>query len=170
MSVYVLAPDNTVEKYPYSLTDLIFNNPETSFPNPMTNEVAADFSTYPVVETPQPLYDPISENLDWVDPILEDGVWVQQWSVSAATPEEITEREIQAKQTNKQIASQLLSETDWVDIPAVSDPNNIPHLENREEFNTYRLTLRAIAVTPPVTVDPWPVEPEEIWVTENVHI
>ena len=163
MSVYVLAPNNTVQKYPYSLTDLIFDNPETSFPNPMTDEIAADFSTYPVLETPRPSYDPITENIDWIDPVLENGVWVQQWAVSPATPEEIAQREEQAKASNKATASQLLAETDWTDIPAVSDPLNDPHLTNRDAFNAYRLQLRGIAVTPPVTVDPWPVKPTEIW-------
>lgn len=163
MSVYVLAPNNLVQKYPYTLTDLIFDNTETSFPSPMTDALAADFNTYPVVETPQPVYDPITENLDWIDPILENGVWVQQWAVSPATPEEIVQREEQAKANNKAIASQLLAETDWTDIPAVSDPANDPHLTNRDAFNTYRLQLRGIAVNPPITVDPWPVKPVEVW-------
>lgn len=166
MSVYVLTQNGVVQKYPYTLTDLILDNPETSFPNPMTDEIAADFNTYPVVETPQPSYDPITENLDWVNPMLENGVWVQQWSVSAATPEEIEKRGIQAKQTNKAQASQLLSETDWVDLGPVGDPAVVPHLANVAEFNSYRLALRAIAVNPPITVDPWPIKPEELWVTE----
>lgn len=163
MSVYVFAPDNTVAKYPYSLTDLIFDNPETSFPNQMTDEIAAKFNTYPVVETPQPSYNPISENLVWADPISENGVWVQQWAVTQATPEEIAQRETQAKESNKSRAKSELAETDWTDIPAVSDPANNPHLVNRDEFNTYRLQLRSIAVNPPVTVDPWPVKPNEVW-------
>lgn len=163
MSVYVFAPNYEVQIYPYSLTDLIFANPETSFPNPMTDEIAADFSTYPVQETPQPAYNVITENLDWIDPILEEGVWVQQWAVSPATPEEIAQREVQAKQVNKSQAASLLAATDWVDIPSVSDPANDPHLTNKDEFNTYRLALRQIAVYPPVTVDPWPVKPEEVW-------
>lgn len=166
MSVYVLAPNNTVQTYPYTLTDLVLANPETSFPSSITDEIASDFSVYPVQEMPQPSYDPITENLDWVDPILENAVWVQQWAVSAATPEEVAQREAQARASNKNKASQLLSETDWVDIPAVSDPANIPHLANTAAFNSYRLALRVIAVTPPVTVDPWPVKPVEIWVTE----
>lgn len=71
--------------------------------------------------------------------------------------------EQQAKNDNKLKATQLLQETDWVDIPAVSDPLNNPHLTNRNEFNSYRLVLRGIAVNPPVVVDPWPVCPVEIW-------
>lgn len=98
MSIYVLAPTNVVQAYPYALTDMIRANPETSFPSPMTDEIAADFSVYPVKEVPQPAYDPLTENLDWIDPRLEDGVWVQQWSVSAATPEQIAQRLEQKRQ------------------------------------------------------------------------
>lgn len=163
MSVYVLAPNNVVQKYPYTLTNLILDNTDTSFPTPMNDALAADFGTYPVVETPQPTYDSITQNLIWANPLLEGSIWVQQWAVEPATPEEIAQRQEQAKNSNKQRASQLLIETDWTDIPAVSDPANNPHLTNRDAFNAYRLQLRSIAVNPPVTVDVWPVKPEEVW-------
>lgn len=163
MSIYVKVIDNTVKQYPYSIGDMLADNPTVSFAQPISLETAADFSAYPVQETPQPAYNVITENIDWIDPILEEGIWVQQWAVSPATPEEIAQREVQAKQANKTQASSLLAATDWVDIPSVSDPANDPHLTNKADFNTYRLALRQIAVYPPVTVDPWPVKPEEVW-------
>lgn len=67
---------------------------------------------------------------------------------------------------NKSHAEQLLRDTDWVEVPSVSDTTRIPHLANYEEFMTYRLALRAIAVTPLVVVIEWPVLPTENWVTE----
>lgn len=163
MSYYVYAPNGIVRKYPYSLADLVSDHPYTSFPAAIPDSLAADFDVFPVKDTPVPTYNPIAENLIWSDPVLVDGIWVQQWAVEDATPEEIAERELQAQQANKAQAQSLLSATDWTDIPAVSDPANNPHLVNRDEFNAYRLQLRGIAVNPPVTVDPWPVQPEEIW-------
>jgi len=75
----------------------------------------------------------------------------------APTPEEI-----QAQ--NKATASQLLQETDWVEVPSVSDPANNPHLTNLSAFLAYRNSLRSIAVNPPTTpVDPWPTKPTEEW-------
>lgn len=75
----------------------------------------------------------------------------------APTPEEI---QVQ----NKATASQFLQETDWVEVPSVSNQANNPHLVNLSEFLIYRNALRGIAVNPPTTpVDPWPTKPAERW-------
>jgi len=163
MPLYVKATDNTVIKYPYSLGDMLADNPTVSFAQPISLETAAEYDTFLVEEIPTPSYDPITQNLIATNPDFVGGVWVQTWAVENATPAEIEQREVQAKQANKSQAASLLAATDWVDIPSVSDTANDPHLTNKDEFNTYRLALRQIAVYPPVTVDPWPVKPEEIW-------
>lgn len=64
---------------------------------------------------------------------------------------------------NKTTAMNMLSETDWVEVPSVSDPNNTPHLTNKAEFDTYRLWLRAFAVNPEAGEIQWPVKPVEVW-------
>jgi len=71
-----------------------------------------------------------------------------------------------SKQQNKTQAETLLQQTDWVELSDVSDPANPPWLTNKAEFTSYRAALRAIAINPPITVDPWPTKPEEIWSTE----
>ena len=110
-------------------------------------------------------YDQSTQVLEPATPYILDNQ-VYTVAVRDMTPEEKEAYDNSLKAKNKAQAQSLLSATDWVDIPAVSDPANIPHLVNTAEFNTYRLALRVIAVTPPVTVDPWPEKPEEIWVTE----
>ena len=99
MSVYVLVSDGVIEQYPYTLTDLLRSQPTVSFAVPVSDEMAERFGVFRVTETPQPSYDPITENLNWVVPILEDGVWVQQWSVTPATSEEIAQRLEQKRQS-----------------------------------------------------------------------
>lgn len=138
--------------------------PYTSFPSSGPDAVwLAENSCMPVtVWLP---YDQATQVLAPANPYIMDGV-VYTVIVRDMTPEEKESYGNSLKAQNKSQAQTLLTETDWVDIPAVSDPANIPHLANKDEFNTYRLALRAIAVTPPVTVDPWPVKPEEVWVTE----
>jgi hypothetical protein len=66
----------------------------------------------------------------------------------APTPEEIVfQNELKAKQ--------LLSESDWTQLPDVP-------LTNKEDWEIYRSALRDIATNP--TLDPvWPVEPFVIW-------
>lgn len=56
----------------------------------------------------------------------------------------------------------LLTATDWVEIPSVSNVSNTPHLINYSDFISYRLALRAIAVSP--TINPiLPIIPIEQW-------
>lgn len=90
--VYVLATNNTVDKYPYSLTDMRLANPTVSFPANIPDELAANFNVFPVVEVTPPSYDPNTQNIVWVDPVYANGVWTQQWRVDNMTPEEIAAR------------------------------------------------------------------------------
>lgn len=59
-------------------------------------------------------------------------------------------------------AKELLSSTDWVEIPSVTNPNITPHLENENEFIAYRAALRELAVRP-VANPNFPVAPKEQW-------
>lgn len=95
---------------------------------------------------------------DWV--FNAQAAWYN--AANPPPPPAPTPEEIQAQ--NKAIASQLLTDTDWVEVPSVSDPANNPHLINLADFLSYRNALRAIAVNPPATpVDPWPAKPAESW-------
>ena len=76
------------------------------------------------------------------------------------TPEEI-------KAKNKLQAESLLQATDWTEGKSVRDVTRTPHLVNCDEFDDYRVALRAIAVNPPETeITEWPVEPDEQWSTQ----
>ena len=59
-------------------------------------------------------------------------------------------------------AKRLLLDTDWSELPSVSDPANTPHLVNQSDFIAYRTTVRLFAVNPvvnpsfpPVPVAQW---------------
>lgn len=66
---------------------------------------------------------------------------------------------------NKNRASDLLSETDWTQIPSVSDPaQSNPYLANAEAFATYRSAVREIAVNPVAGNIDWPTKPTAVWV------
>jgi hypothetical protein len=155
--MYVLAKDNVVQTYPYGPDVLRRDNPQTSFPDVMDDANLATWDVYPVTPTTQPTYDYITQNCVEVNPVYTDGVWTQQWSVTPATPEEIAQRDADAKQSNKSQAEYLLQQTDWSQMPDVD-------LVNKADFTAYRAEVRAIALNPPVTVSEWPVKPDEIWV------
>jgi len=64
---------------------------------------------------------------------------------------------------NKTEAMSLLQQTDWVELPSVSDPSSTPHLTNVNEFLAYRSAIRAIAVNPPSEPAVFPDKPQESW-------
>lgn len=49
--MYVLAPNQTAEKFPYSIGDLRKDNPQTSFPKNPSDELLASYNVFPVVST-----------------------------------------------------------------------------------------------------------------------
>lgn len=64
---------------------------------------------------------------------------------------------------NKLQAIKLLAITDWVNEPDVYNVNNSPHLVNRDEFLSYRIQLRQVAVYPTAGLIEWPLKPKEQW-------
>ena len=82
------------------------------------------------------------------------------------TESEKAEIKAKIKQSNKQKAKDLLSETDWTTISDVSSPDKCnPYLSNPSDFISYRNALRAIVFNPPDTEIEFPAIPEEIWQT-----
>lgn len=98
MPIYVKATANTVIKYPYSLGDMLADNPTVSFAQPISLETAAEYDTFLVEEMPVPSYDPITQNLIATNPDFVGGVWVQTWTIENATPAEIEQRLEQKRQ------------------------------------------------------------------------
>jgi hypothetical protein len=148
---------------PLSNMVLINQHPETSFPVDLTPDIVEGYG-FGLYEYSPKLIPSVYEKVVESYPVKNDfGVWVQVWEIVQMTQKEIDEKNKELKNANKLIASQLLSQTDWVELPSVSNPAVNPHLLNLNEFLTYRESLRAIAVNPPVTVQKWPVKPNEVW-------
>jgi hypothetical protein len=64
---------------------------------------------------------------------------------------------------NKRKAQQLLSDTDWVELPSVSDTNQAKYLTNLNEFITYRGALRQIMLDLQDGAVAWPKQPPAVW-------
>jgi hypothetical protein len=90
--MYVLAPNQTVETFPYSIGDLRRDNRNTSFPRNPSEEMLADWNVFPVIEQEPPSFNPATQNLNQVNPMLVDGEWLQAWEVTDSSAEEIAER------------------------------------------------------------------------------
>lgn len=98
----------------------------------------------------------IIENLpDWA--INAQNAWIA--ANAPKPPKPITSEQ------NKEIAINLLAQTDWSAIPDVSDSTKSnPYLSNSNEFIAYRNLIRAIAINPPDGSINWPIKPNAIWV------
>ena len=65
---------------------------------------------------------------------------------------------------NKSTAIGLLQQTDWTQIPSVSDPAlSNPYLANKNEFDIYRNSVRQYALNPVEGDITWPTMPQEVW-------
>lgn len=65
---------------------------------------------------------------------------------------------------NKQTAIGILQQTDWTQIPSVSDPAlSNPYLANKNAFDIYRNAIRQYALNPVAGNINWPTMPVEQW-------
>lgn len=178
MALYIRLSDGL---YPVSEQFIRNTNQNTSFSTPFIAP-----SEYAIVH-PSPLptiENPVLQVAEELPPeMVGNGNWEQRWGIRdiyfdytdaqgiTYTKEELEANAIAAdenlkKQSNSLQATRLLQAEDWIENPSVSNTALIPHLSNFEEYMTYRLALRAIAINPPVNVEVWPQAPEKVWITE----
>lgn len=84
--MYVFAPNQEVETYPYSIGLLRRDNPQTSFPSEPSLELLAEWNVFPVTAT-TPSFDPLTEDASEGIPQLVDGEWTQSWEITTVAPE-----------------------------------------------------------------------------------
>lgn len=103
---------------------------------------------------------PIAEPLFWIDcpdTITTDWTYVDGKFIPYTPP-------VPTADENKSTATQLLSATDWTQIPSVSDPSlSNPYLANKLAFDQYRNEVRQYAVYPIAGNITWPTIPTEQW-------
>jgi hypothetical protein len=150
--MYVFAPNQTVETFPYSIGALRRDNRNTSYPRNPSDAVLADWNVFPVVEQSPPEYNPANQNLNQLNPTLTAGEWLQTWQVTAASAEEIAER-LQDKEAEvRQQRNELLSACDWTQLP--DSP------ADHEAWATYRQELRDVTAQEGFPWDvTWPEAP-----------
>jgi hypothetical protein len=76
----------------YSVRQLRRDNPNTSFPQDIPDDVLAEYGVYPLAPIEQPSFDPAVERPAEGTPVLQNGKWVQTWDLVPLTPEELAER------------------------------------------------------------------------------
>jgi hypothetical protein len=90
--MFVKTHNGSAIDYPYGLAELRRDNPQTSFPNFLSEGVMADYGIHPVQPTAKPAFNRVTEKVEEGTPELVDGQWVQTWQVVAASADEIAAR------------------------------------------------------------------------------
>jgi hypothetical protein len=142
--LYVKAINNQIVAYPYTQTDLVWDNPSTSFPMGGVPEATlAEWNMFPVHRADQPVVDPLAQKVIEIAPLFDGRSWIQRWDVQALSQDEID------AMTNQQAASvradrnARLAATDWRVIKALEEGNGLDF-----DLATYRQALRDVPSQP----------------------
>jgi len=142
--MYVKIVNNSVSKFPYNISDLKKENPNISFPNPITEDALSAFDVYPVTPTATPDFDNkthrVKQSVEFID-----GTWTQTWQLQEL-PEEQASANIRAER------NRCLINSDWTQLPDSPVDSAL--------WLTYRQSLRDITQQTgfPWNIN-WPIKP-----------
>jgi hypothetical protein len=132
----------------YTLGQLRRDNPQTSFPKLIPDEMLASYDVYPYTRSATPAYDPLAWRLGDDEFVNTDGTWTLPFKL-----EQLPQEQAESNVRNRRAV--LLAETDWVVIMHTEKGTNIP-----VEWELYRQALRDITAQAgfPYEVT-WPTKP-----------
>ena len=115
--LYVQAINNQIVAYPYTQTDLIRDNPSTSFPSGGISPASlAEWNVFPVHFADQPVVDALAQRVVELAPLYDGQSWIQQWSVEALSQDEINANTAQQAAAVRADRNARLAATDWTQI------------------------------------------------------
>lgn len=85
--MYVLAPNQTVQVYPYSYKQFHIDNPGINLDQNISDDDLSEYNIFPVKITPKPEYNFHTQFIEELNPTLVDGEWVQTWQVNTLSSE-----------------------------------------------------------------------------------
>tara|TARA_R110000868_G_scaffold95476_1_gene262576 strand:- start:84 stop:518 length:435 start_codon:yes stop_codon:yes gene_type:complete len=132
----------------YSIYQLKLDNPTTSFPANLTEELLAGYNVHSCTQAKMPPYDDLTEDCDPNEFVKGATGYIREWIITNKPMEE-AERNIRSRRDG------LLQDTDWIVIKSYERSANIP-----AEWELYRQALRDITVQTnfPYSVV-WPTKP-----------
>lgn len=156
--MHVKITNGTVDTYPYSVGQLRRENPNTSFPKQIPDEMLESYGVLPVTFADMPsINDRTQKTKQESTPSLVDGAWTLGWNTSSKTAEETQAWDDKIAESNRVKRNDLLVSTDWTQM------NDSPlSNEAKTAWATYRQELRGITdldAWPNLEDDDWPVEP-----------
>lgn len=157
--MHIKLTNGNVDTYPYSVGQLRRDNPNTSFPKRIPDEMLAEWGVYPVAVLEVPSHDGRTQRIEQnAQPHQENGEWLIGWSVVDKTSEEVQQYDDNAAASVRSQRDALLASTDWLVIKAQETGGTMP-----AEWAAYRQALRDITNHvnfPHLAEGDWPVKPE----------
>lgn len=153
--MFIKAIGEEIIKYPYTMVDLLKENPNVSFPNGYENDLSllAGFNVYSVETSERPTYNTMTHDaVTRSVPSLVDGAWILGWNIVTKSTEEIAQTSFVMEAFIREKRNDLLQETDWM---ALTD-NTLT-----TEWAAYRQLLRDLPQQegfPDAVV--WPAKPQ----------
>lgn len=153
--MYVKTTNGNVDTFPYNVGKLRRDNPNTSFPKRIPDEMLAEWGVYPVTVEDQPTYVERTQVCTRnAQPVLTNDVWTVGWTITDKTTAEVQEYDDDVAASNRSTRDTLLSDTDWTQVADAP--------VDATAWATYRQALRDItthANWPNLSELDWPTKP-----------
>lgn len=153
--MHVKTTNGNVDTYPYNVGKLRRDNPNTSFPKRIPDEMLAEWGVYPVTVEDQPSYTERTQTVSQeATPTGSGSSWTVGWTVTDKTQEEVQEYDDNVAASNRSQRDSLLSDSDWTQVADAP--------VDATAWATYRQALRDItshANWPDLSESDWPVKP-----------
>lgn len=150
--MYALIENGQVVKYPYSANELKQDNPQTSYPSTLTDEVLARFGVVAVAATAAPTHNEATHGVRETAPEQVSGAWRQKWETYALSAQEAADKAANKAAKVREIRNEKLSKCDWTQVADAP--------VDKAAWATYRQALRDVTAQAgfPWEVQ-WPTEP-----------
>lgn len=156
--MYAKITNGAVDQFPYTVGDLRRDNPNTSFPRRIPDELMRGYGAYPVHPVPAPDITGRTQRLERkAQPHEEGGQWVIGWNVVEKAAADIEQYDRMAETSARSQRADRLAATDWIIIKAQETGEAMDQV-----WLDYRQALRDITdhVNFPYLADEdWPVKP-----------
>ena len=152
--MHVKITNGSVDTYPYNVGQLRRDNPNTSFPKQIPDDMLESYGILPVTYTDMPDIDDRTQTVEQeAAPSLASGAWTIGWTTSSKTAEETQDWDDNIALSNRGKRDGLIAATDYF---ALSD------VTMTAAMTTYRQALRDITTHsdwPNLADDDWPTKP-----------
>jgi hypothetical protein len=151
--MYVKITSGNVDTYPYNVGQLRRDNPNTSFPKQIPDEMLESYGVYTVVYTDMPSIDNRTQTVEQeATPSLVSGAWTVGWTTSSKTAEEIAKYDADAASLVRVERDGLLARSDWTQVADAPVDASV--------WATYRQALRDVTDQASFPYDiNWPTQP-----------